>query len=35
VQRTDNALLVISADGVEYLEQNHAANTLKRLTAQS
>jgi curved DNA-binding protein CbpA len=34
VQRTDNALLVISADGVEYLEQNHAANTLKRLTAQ-
>jgi hypothetical protein len=35
VQRTDNALLVISADGVEYLELNHAANTLKRLTAQS
>ena len=35
VQRTDSALLVISADGVEYLEQNHAANTLKRLPAQS
>ena len=34
VQRTDNALLVISADGVEYLEQNHVANTLKRLPAQ-
>jgi curved DNA-binding protein CbpA len=34
VQRTDNALLVISADGVEYLEQNHAASTVKRLSAQ-
>jgi curved DNA-binding protein CbpA len=35
VQRTDNALLVISADGVDYLEQNHTANSVKRLSAQS
>jgi curved DNA-binding protein len=35
VQRTDNALLVISADGVEYLEQNHLANSIKRLSAKS
>ena len=35
VQRTDNALLVISADGVEYLEQNHLANAQKRLPAQT
>ena len=34
VQRTDNALLVISADGCEYLEQNHMANTQKRLPAE-
>jgi curved DNA-binding protein CbpA len=34
VQRTDNALLVISAEGVEYLEQNYVANSLKRLPAQ-
>jgi curved DNA-binding protein CbpA len=34
VQRTDNALLAISADGVEYLEQNRAANSVKRLPAQ-
>src|SRR5580765_1863344 len=34
VQRTDNALLVISADGCEYLEQNHMANSQKRLPAE-
>jgi len=34
VQRTDNALLVISADGCEYLEQNHTANSQKRLPAE-
>jgi curved DNA-binding protein CbpA len=34
IQRTDNALLAISADGVEYLEQNRAAS-VKRLPAQS
>jgi len=34
VQRTDNALLVISADGVDYLEQNHPVNSVKRLPAQ-
>ena len=34
VQRTDNALLVISADGCDYLEQHHVANSVKRLTAQ-
>jgi curved DNA-binding protein CbpA len=34
IQRSDNALLVISADGVEYLEQNQATNSVKRLSAQ-
>jgi curved DNA-binding protein CbpA len=34
IQRSDNALLVISADGVEYLEQNQATNAVKRLSAQ-
>jgi curved DNA-binding protein len=34
VTRGDNALLVISADGVEYLEQNRVANSQKRLPAQ-
>ena len=34
VQRSDSALLMISAEGVEYLEQNHAANGVKRLSAQ-
>jgi curved DNA-binding protein CbpA len=34
VQRSDNALLIISADGVEHLEQNQAANSVKRLSAQ-
>ena len=35
VQRSDNALLAITADGVEYLEQHRVANSLKRLPAQS
>lgn len=34
VQKSDNALLAISADGVEYLEKNRTANPVKRLTAQ-
>jgi curved DNA-binding protein CbpA len=34
VVRGDNALLVITADGVEYLEQNRVANNVKRLPAQ-
>ena len=35
VQRSDNTMLVISADGVEYLEQNHVANSVKRLVGQT
>jgi curved DNA-binding protein CbpA len=35
VQRTDNALLMISADGVEYLEQNYTSSSLKRLPART
>ena len=34
IVRTDNALLAISADGVEYLEQNRVA-AVKRLPAQT
>jgi len=34
IQRTDNALLAISAEGVEYLEQNRLATPVKRLSAQ-
>jgi curved DNA-binding protein CbpA len=36
LQRADNSLLVITADGVEYLEQNYQANlATKRLTAKN
>jgi len=36
IQRGDNALLVITADGVEYLEQNYQANLqAKRLRARN
>jgi curved DNA-binding protein CbpA len=36
VQRADNSVLVITAEGVEYLEQNHQANLKnRRLPAKS
>jgi curved DNA-binding protein CbpA len=34
VQRSDSALLMISAEGVDYLEQKQVANSMKRLPAQ-
>jgi curved DNA-binding protein CbpA len=33
VQRTDNSMLAITADGVEYLEEGHLAGSQKRLVA--
>jgi len=33
VQRMDNSMLAISADGVEYLEEHHLASMQKRLVA--
>lgn len=35
VQRTDNSMLAITAEGVEHLEENHQANHKKRLAAQN
>jgi curved DNA-binding protein CbpA len=36
IQRSDNAVLIITADGVEYLEQNYQANLqAKRLRAHN
>jgi curved DNA-binding protein CbpA len=35
VVRTDNALMAITAEGVEYLEQNRVAGAVKRLPAQT
>jgi curved DNA-binding protein CbpA len=35
VQRTDNSMLAITADGVEYLEENHHENGRKRLVTQN
>ncbi len=33
IQRTDNSMLAITVDGVEYLEEHHLAMWQKRLTA--
>ncbi len=35
IQRSDNSVLVITADGVEYLEQNYQTNLQKRLRAHN
>jgi curved DNA-binding protein CbpA len=35
IQRADNSLLVITADGVEHLEQNYQANHNRRLLAHT
>jgi curved DNA-binding protein CbpA len=35
VQRSDNALLMITAEGAEYLEENYGSNSMKRLQAQN
>jgi curved DNA-binding protein CbpA len=35
IQRTDNSKLAITAEGVEYLEENHRAIQQKRLAAQN
>jgi curved DNA-binding protein CbpA len=35
IQKSDNALLAITVDGVQYLEENHTSNSFKRLPAQN